>query len=1667
MKSSDQSNEGNESEINKPERHGFLIAGVGASAGGILALKNFFAHVPADSGIAYVVILHLSPDHDSKLAEVLQQTAKIPVSQVTEKTTVKPNRVYVVPPNQHLSMKNDEIIVSQNMQVADRRAPIDIFFRTLAESQGANAVCVVLSGTGANGSMGLKHIKEKGGAAFVQNPREAEFNEMPRNAISTDMVDAILPVAEIPGKILAYKNNLGTVHISIDAGKRPEDQQNALREIFTQLRIKTGHDFTNYKRPTLIRRIERRITVKNLPDLQSYATYIQQHPEETTALLKDLLISVTNFFRDKKAFEAIQAEVLPPIIHQKNAEEQVRIWVAGCATGEEAYSMAIMCAEQTLNVIDAPKIQIFATDIDEDAIAHAREGFYTINDAADVSAERLRRFFNKEGDGYRVRREIREMVLFANHNFIKDPPFSHLDLVACRNVLIYLNRSAQERVLETFHFALNPEGYLFLGTSESADGMNNLYTIYSREHHIFKSRQVSMRAYPVPDSVPMLRIEQSTALESAKEKNHRTLERITYGDLHLRLLEQYAPPSVVINEEYDIVHLSDRISPYLQLGGGEPSQNLLKLVRQELRLELRSALYQAIQQRTAVDAKGLRVKIENRIETINLHVRPVLRDKDIARGFILVIFEKTEEEPDNKEIVISSELAVSQHLEEELMRLKSQLRSSNEQHEFQAEELKASNEELQAMNEELRSAAEELETSKEELQSMNEELRTVNQELKVKIEETSFTSNNLQNLINSANIGTIFLDRSLRIALFTPAIREIFNLIPADYGRPLSDITHKLEYNYLLDDADTVLEKLNTIEREVTTADGRDYIMRVLPYRTTEDQINGVVITFIDIHTRKQAEEALRQSERKYRTLFNSIDEGFSTVEVIFNETQTPVDYRFIVVNPAFERQTGLNNAVGKRIREIAPLHESFWFEIFGKVALTGEPQRFENHSREQGHYYDVYAFRIGEPSERLVGVLFNDITERKKAEKVLHNSAVHHTFLLKLNDALRNVTDAGEIMSKSAMLLGNHLLADNVGYAEMDTKGEQLTIQNDWVYEQMPSLAGTYNLNNFGELGKKFQSGHTIISREASLDDRKDLAAGFQSTQLATSVITPLNKSGKLVSILFVHQKNAREWTEEEVKIIEEVANRTWLFVKQARTEENLRQSEAQTAFLLKFNDRVRGADPHTVLSTALQMLGEHLNVSRVGYGEVNKDQQHVSVEMDWTNGSLPHMEGAVDISAFSSSALEKFHSNLSWSRENGVVSRATNEVALPEVSDATAAAYVPVVKKGSWVALLFVHHAQPRAWTSFETDLMREVADRTMSAIERAKIQTELIESEERVRLATDVAKMFSWEYDFKTKTIKYSENTARITGLQPHENFDENIRFIHRDDQSLITKNIELAIRTNGRFDFEIRLKRGEARSEWYRISGAVIKDRTDKPLRAVGVAQNITEQKALQQQKDDFIGIASHELKTPVTSIKTYTEVLQELFEKAKDMEKADLMHKLDEQVDRLTELIKALLDTTKIAEGQLPLIKERLDLNTVLSEEIHELTAVANKHHIVFNPGKIKPVEIDRERINQVISNLVTNAIKYSPEGSEIVVTSEEYQKGVKVTIRDQGIGIAPELLEKVFERFFRVNNSQVNTFPGMGLGLYITAGIINRHNGTVHVESKVGEGSIFYFTLPY
>jgi two-component system CheB/CheR fusion protein len=983
----------------QPKDDDFLVVGLGASAGGIKAFKEFFANVSPESGMAYVVILHLSPEHESHLAEVLQFATRIPVTQVRESVKIEPNHVYVIPPNKSLAMNDGHLALSEVKRIEERRAPVDIFFRTLAESKKAHAVCVVLSGTGPDGSMGMKRVKETGGICLVQEPSEAEYSDMPRHSIATGLVDYVLPVAEMPRQIDAYRERLGRTRIAVELEQRPETEEQALQDVFTQLRVRTGHDFSNYKRGTVLRRIERRINVNDLDGLHAYARHVRAHPAEAHALLKDLLISVTNFFRDCEAFEAVERAVISRLFEGKGAGDQVRVWVAGCATGEEAYTLAMLLTEFTETLTNAPTVQVFATDIDEQAISAAREGFYTAADVADISPVRLRRFFTKEPDGYRVRRELRERVLFAHHNLIKDPPFSHLDLVTCRNLLIYLNRAAQERVMRVFHFALNHGGFLFLGTSESVDGSGDLFMAFDKEAHLFKSRPAPARL-PAPEYANSFAgggragatdpaLAEGGEGRRQRVQELRALDRLSYADLHQRLVEQYGPPSVVVNEEYEIVHVSERAGRYMQVAGGEATHSLLKLVRPEIRLELRTALYQAVQNRTNVEARGLPVQFDGGVRLVNLLVRPVLGEEDSARGFILVLFEDAGDEAADgagaAEVVNAGEPA-ARRLEDELVRVKAQLRSTVEQYETQAEELKASNEELQAMNEELRSTAEELETSKEELQSVNEELTTVNQELKIKIEELSQANDDFRNLMNSTDIGTIFLDRGLRVKLFTPGARGLYNLLPTDVGRPLSDITGQIADGDLTASLERVLETLQPLQSEVRTHAGHWYLMNVLPYRTAEDRIEGVIATFLDITQRKATEEQLSASEERLRLLIESVTDYAIIIQ--------DVEGRIEIWNPGAERIFGYTRAeaVGQSIEIIFTPEDREHGAHVEEMAVAREQSCANDerwHVRKDGSRFYASGVLTVLRDGGLMGYakIARDLTESKRAEEELRRA--------------------------------------------------------------------------------------------------------------------------------------------------------------------------------------------------------------------------------------------------------------------------------------------------------------------------------------------------------------------------------------------------------------------------------------------------------------------------------------------------------------------------------------------------------------------------------------------------------------------------------------------------------------------------------------------------------
>ena len=825
-----------------------VIVGVGASAGGVQALQAFFDGVPDNTGAAFIVVVHLDPQRPSDLAKILGARTRMPVIQVEIKAHLQANHVYVIPPDRRLQIVDHELSATAFEEPHGRRLPIDFLFRSIAERLG-DGFAVILSGAGSDGAIGVRAIKEFGGIILVQDPNEAEYGSMPRSAIATGAADFVLPVQNLATRLAEL--------IRIKEVVWPPDlrivDEEILTRILAHLRVRTGHDFSRYKRSTVLRRLARRMQVARTNQLRDYYDFMRDNAEEAQALLSDLLISVTTFFRDRDAFDAV-AKLLPGLFAAKGLKDPIRVWSAHCATGEEAFSLGILMLEEAARHDVRLPIQIFGSDLDVRGLAAAREARFPAAIEADVTEERLRRFFTRDGDQYRVRQELRDIVLFAIHDLLKDPPFLHMDLIGCRNVMIYLDRDLQEQVCSTFHYALSPGGYLFLGAAETADNPPGLFHSIDRSARIYQSTAVP--AKPPRLSPRLLGPVRIPEYASGPVQSLSPTATVHEAALHRRALELIAPPNVLVNEMHRLLHLSDNAGRYLLHSGGPPSTDLGDLVRPELRFDLRSALHRAFEQRQPTLTLPILVHFDGKLHPVQMQVKPVQEDREPCRAVVLFIEGEAVAETTAGEPQVTDETV--RRLKQELELTQARMRTLREEADAVNEELRASNEELQSINEEYRSTSEELETSKEELQSINEELQTVNSELKVKLETISRAHSDLQNLMQATDFGTLFLDSSLRIKRFTDRVKDLFSITTADEGRPIKDFTHQLEYDSLIKDARVVIADLAPIRREVHGLDNHWYDVRLRPYRTVDDKIDGVVITFIDITDRKVLEERLK-----------------------------------------------------------------------------------------------------------------------------------------------------------------------------------------------------------------------------------------------------------------------------------------------------------------------------------------------------------------------------------------------------------------------------------------------------------------------------------------------------------------------------------------------------------------------------------------------------------------------------------------------------------------------------------------------------------------------------------------------------------------------------------------------------------------------------------------
>lgn len=865
------------------EPAGIPVVGIGASAGGIGAFEAMLPLLAPDAGLAYVLVQHLDPDHESALTALLARAAKIPVVEIKDQAIIQPDHVYVIPRNASLTIAGDSLQLKAPLEQRGHRTPIDGFFISLAAAKGESAAGVILSGTGSDGTIGLRAIKEQGGLTVAQD--DAEYDGMMRSAVRSGMVDVVLPLQQIPAKLTDYFRHLTDVDGRKGADGVRQEAADHLAQICALLRTRTGHDFTGYKDKTVARRMQRRMQVLQIDEVPDFIERLRKDPQEVDALLQDLLIGVTNFFRDPQAFEALEREVIPHLFEGKGPEDSVRIWVPGCSTGEEAYSIAILLREHMPKGQSAPKLQIFASDIDEQSLQIARVGRFPSTIARDIAPARLERYFVREDGTYRIASDLREICLFSSHNLLRDAPFSKLDLIACRNLLIYLTPDLQNRLVPLFHYALNDGGFLFLGSSENVTRHTRLFSTVDKAHRIFRRRpQIERRLPEFPLTTPEgRRLAQSSPRTSVEHEPLQTLaER--------QVLDRYSPAYVVVNADGDLLHGSGRTGKYLELPQGAPRTDIYSMARTGLRPDLRAGVHKAVSTGQVAVQRNVMVGTNGGRQAIDLIVHPI-RTSAMPDPLYMVVFQDIgvikSTEAEAGESVEELENANLRQLEVELRSTRERLQATTEELESSNEELKSGNEELSSMNEELQSANEELETSKEELQSINEELQTVNAELNARVEELSRANSDIANLLESTQIATVFLDRNLAIKSFTPAAKDVFRLVESDTGRPITHVRARFHSDAVQEDAERVLRTLATLERQVeSNYNEARYVMRMMPYRTVDNVIGGVVITFVDVSKITAAEAriselsvALRNRVQSLETLLNILPVGILIAE--------------------------------------------------------------------------------------------------------------------------------------------------------------------------------------------------------------------------------------------------------------------------------------------------------------------------------------------------------------------------------------------------------------------------------------------------------------------------------------------------------------------------------------------------------------------------------------------------------------------------------------------------------------------------------------------------------------------------------------------------------------------------------------------------------------------
>ncbi len=1720
------------------------VVGLGASAGGLEAFEEFFTHLPPSPGCAFVLVMHLDPNHKSMLPELLGKVTDMRVTRAEDGMALEANRIHVIPPNASMRLKDGRLQLSAPEVSRGARRPIDVFFRSLAESRGDHTVGVIFSGTGSDGAQGLKEIKFAGGLAMIQDPSTAKFEAMPLAAKHAGAVDASLPPSELAVRLADFLGKHGAVLPEPEQEVDPEDD--ALEHVLAEVRQQTGRDLTSYKRTTLRRRVEKRMLLRERENLDGYRALLREDEGEVQTLLRELLIGVTSFFRDMDAFEALEETVLPALLKEKDERETLRIWVPGCSTGEEAFSIAMVVHAFLDKRKRQRSVQIFGTDVDEEAILKARSGRYPASAIEDIPPRFRERYIRRENGHFAIASSIRENVVFAPHDLVENPPFFRLDMVSCRNLLIYLTAEAQRRVIPLFAYALNPGGYLFLGPAESLGAYASLFEQINQKWKIYRRQDIAVSRLDVPltQSAPWRGRFAASPEQTPKSPDARTLLRDA-------LAARFGPPTVLISENDEILQVHGDVSAFLGLAEGEPTRDIHAAARTPLRPHLRSAIHKARAANEQVAYAGLR--LNGREETVRITIAPVLRKNDDAQ-YMMVSFlvEEARLVPETQPAmpVDAARDALVQQLEEELEEAHDTLQTTVEDLESATEELKSSNEELMSMNEELQSTNEELETSQEELQALNEELSTVNAELLAKMDEVDEAKSDLENILRASEIATLFIDRDLVIRQFTPAAQRIFHLEDTDVGRPLRHFASTAPEADILGGAQRVLATLAPLEKEVATTDGRQHLLRIFPYRTQQDTIDGVVLTFVDITQRKNVEEALRISNERLAqaleaTAVGVYDHNISMDDATFHSGQWADLLGFETQElPTHETfMTWLLERIHPEDRQ--GLHEAY--EAF----VSGETDRYDVEMRIQhknGRF--IWARSVAKAvardnqgrALRIVGLMM-DVTRHKKTEAELKRRVDEKT--RELEGVLAAVQDYLYMFDREArFVFANRKLLELWGLEAEEAQGKTM---RDLDYPETVETTLLENIRHVlatGELARSIT--HYPAQSGAMLSFENILAPVFDDKGEAAWVAGSSRDVTERV-----RQEAALREREAQFRIFFEV-NPVPVVIADWEDGRILRANKAYQT-LLGYSETELAGKTSTELDIwgdpgarekARSLLATHGRLHNHEFrlkardGSLKTTLLSVEfIELEGRRCMLSVTKDITELRALQAQALAKeaqfrtlvenspdiivrFDKNYRYIYVNPAVEERTGypvehffdktiyEVGLEgeglaSVESCLRRTFESGEECASLVSFGAAHglrHFHTRFAPEFAGDAVASVLAMTTDVTEQKALQAELERaSVEASQRAAQLDAMLEATpsgivlYDKEGGILRFNAaadallHVGEVADLPPEARLQ---RYVIRhadgtamDSAALPSRRALQGETVTGEVMLFAYGNETEPRT-WTLASAGPVRDASGAQIGAVATFHDITAQMRLHQElqeaklaaesaneaKSAFLANMSHELRTPLSGVLGMLGLILHDNPTGVTHENAAMAR---EAGTRLLDILDDVLDLAQIEANHLKIAPEAVPLADLVQDTCalhrHEAAAKTLTLGCDIDAALPETIVIDRKRLQQVLSNLVSNAIKYTRQGSVAVRVTPAKGGGraVRFDVRDTGIGLRPEQLAQVFDKFYQAENYLSKENKGVGLGLSITKKLVDLLGGKIHVESEPGEGSLFTVIIPY